>query len=405
MLTRPRFFSAARETGSAILHPTCEMSLTHCRHGATLFAAFFLLHTTAAPSSPQSDPPAGAQTGARLPAQQLDDLVAPIALFPDSLVAQVLAASTYPIEIAEAEQWVKDHPKWKPAKLMDEAKKQKWDPSVKALVAFPGVLTMFTQSLSWATQLGNAFLAQQADVMQAIQRMRTQAQAKGTLHTTPQETVSTEEQNGQSFIAIQPANPEVWYVPYYNPEYIWGPPVWGIYPPLVYPGVEVGFGFFPGIDIGLYFGGWGGWGWGGWGWGPNWYGGGLFIDYSFFHRYGFGEFHGELGRSAWAHDPEHRLGVAYPNRVVAGRFGAGCGRFGGEAPNFNRGGGGSRLGNPGFEQRGYSENHSVFGGYHDGGATRMQSDHGFSTMGAGRTGGFGGGGFGGGGRVGGGGRR
>jgi len=364
------------------LHLIIEMSLTHCRYGAALFAVFLLLQS----------PRASAQASAALPAQQLDDLVAPIALYPDSLVAQVLAASTYPIEIAEAEQWVKDHPKWKPAKLMDEAKKEKWDPSVKALVAFPQVLTMLTGSLTWTTQLGNAFLAQQADVMKAVQRMRAQAEAKGTLHSTAQINVATEEQNGQSAITIQPVNPEVWYVPYYNPVYIWGPPVWGIYPELVYPGVELGFGFLPGVDIGLYFGGWGGWGWGGWGWGPNWFGGGIFIDYSFFHRYGFGEFHGELGRGVWAHDPGHRLGAPYPNREVAGRFAAGSARFGG-APAFNRGAAAPRLGSPGFEQRGYNGNHSVFGGYHDGGITRMQSDHGFSSMGAGRTmGGFGGGG-------------
>jgi hypothetical protein len=362
------------------------MPLTRSRYGATLFAG--LLFLSVLPLGSQTT--ATATTTTRLSSQQLDDLVAPIALFPDSLVAQVLAASTYPLEIAEAQQWLKDHPKWKPSKLMDEAKKQKWDPSVKALVAFPDVLSMMTQSMTWATQVGNAFLAQQADVMQAIQHMRAQAEAKGTLHSTPQINVTTQEQNGQSAISIQQANPEVWYVPEYNPVYIWGPPVWGEYPPLLYPGVGVGFGFYPGIDIGLYFGGWGGWGWGGWGWGPNWFGGGLFIDYSFFHRYGFGEFHGELGRGAWAHDPGHRLGVPYPNHEVAGRFGAAGGRFGG-TPNFNRGEAGSRLGNPGFEQRGYSGNHSVFGGYHDGGMTRMQSDHGFSSMGAGRTmGGFGG---------------
>jgi hypothetical protein len=361
------------------------MLLTRCRYGAALFAVFLLFQS----------PRAGAQTSAPPPAQQLDDLVAPIALYPDSLVAQVLAASTYPVEIAEAEQWVKDHPKWKGAKLMDEAKKEKWDPSVKALVAFPQVLTMLAQDLTWTTQLGNAFLAQQADVMQAVQRMRAQAEAKGTLHSTEQIKVGTEEQNGQSAITIQPVNPEVWYVPYYNPLYIWGPPVWGVYPGLVYPGVEVGFGFLPGIDIGLYFGGWGGWGWGGWGWGPNWFGGGLFIDYSFFHRYGFGEFHGELGRGAWAHDPGHRLGAPYPNREVAGRYAGGGERFGGAAA-FNRSAGSPRLGSRGFEQRGYTGNHSVFGGYHDGSMTRMQSDHGFSSMGAGRTmGGFGGG-FGGG---------
>jgi hypothetical protein len=358
------------------------MLLTRCRYGAALFAVLPLLLS----------PKAGAQTSAPLPAQQLDDLVAPIALYPDSLVAQVLAASTYPVEIAEADQWVKDHPKWKPAKLMDEAKKEPWDPSVKALAAFPQVLTMMTESLTWTTQLGNAFLAQQADVMKAVQRMRAEAEAKGTLHSTPQVNVATQEQNGESAITIQPVNPEVWYVPYYNPVYIWGPPVWGVYPGLGYPGVEVGFGFLPGIDIGLYFGGWGGWGWGGWGWGPNWFGGGIFIDYSFFHRYGFGEFHGELGRGAWTHDPAHRLGVAYPNREVAGRYAAGGARAGGE-PAFNRGAGVPRLGSQSFERRGYNEHHSVFGGYHDGGVTRMQSDHGFSSMGAGRTmGGFGGGG-------------
>jgi len=239
------------------------MLLTRCRYGAALLAVFLLLQS----------PRGGAQTSAPLPAQQLDDLVAPIALYPDSLVAQVLAASTYPIEIAEAAQWVKDHPKWKAAKLMDEAKKEKWDPSVKALVAFPQVLTMMNETLTWTTQLGNAFLAQQADVMQAVQQMRAQAEAKGTLHSTAQENVTTQEQNGKSAIVIQPVNPEVWYVPYYNPLYIWGPPVWGVYPGLIYPGVEVGFGFLPGVDIGLYFGGWGGWGWGGWGWGPNWFGG------------------------------------------------------------------------------------------------------------------------------------
>ena len=218
--------------------------------------------------SPQNAP-AEVQPGAPMSPQQLDDLVAPIALYPDPLVAEVLAASTYPMEIAEAEQWVQDHPKWKPSKLMDEAKKQNWDPSVQGLVAFPDVLARLTQNMSWTTQLGNAFLAQQADVMQAVQRMRAQAEAKGTLRSTPQETVTTQNQNGQPAITIEPANPDVWYVPNYNPAYVWGPPVWGAYPPLLYPGIDVGLGWYPGIDIGLYFGGWGGWGWGGWGWDPE----------------------------------------------------------------------------------------------------------------------------------------
>jgi hypothetical protein len=380
------------------------MSRKPWRYGATLlgvFCAFLLLHAAVAPYPQQTASPAPAEAGAPLPPQQLDDLVAPVALYPDPLLAQVLAAATYPIEVAEAEQWLQDHPKWKPAKLMDEAKKQKWDPSIQGLVAFPDVLGRLAQNMTWTTQLGNAFLASQADVMQAVQRLRAQAMAKGTLHSTPQETVTTQSQGGQSAISIEPGNPNEWYVPNYNPVYVWGPPVWGVYPPLIYPGIDVGFGFFPGIDIGLYFGGWGGWGWGGWGWAPDWFGGGIFIDHSFFHRYGFSEFHGApLGRSAWVHDPAHRLGVPYPNRTVAARYASGAGRLGAAGTSFNRGNSRpqERFGNSGFEQRGYTQNHSVFGGYHDGGMTRMQSDHGFSSMGAGRT-------MGGGGMRGGGGRR
>ena len=209
-------------------------------YGAAVFAAFFLLPAVAAGHPPQNTPPAG--TGAPMSPQQLDDLVAPIALYPDPLLGEVLAASTYPMEIAEAEQWVRDHPNWKPSKLMDRAKKENWDPSVQGLVAFPDVLARLTQNMSWTTQLGNAFLAQQADVMQAVQRMRAKPMAKGTLHSTPQETVTTQNQGGQTAIVIEPANPDVWYVPNYNPAYIWGPPVWGAYPPLLYPGIDIGSG-------------------------------------------------------------------------------------------------------------------------------------------------------------------
>jgi Protein of unknown function (DUF3300) len=362
-------------------------------------------------------PAAGTEPAQRLTPQQLDDLVSPIALYPDPLLGEVMAASTYPVEVVEAYQWVQDHRQWKPSKLMDEAKKKNWDPSVQGLVAFPDVLERLSQDMSWTTQLGNAFLAQQSDVMQAVQRMRAQAEARGTLHSTPQQTVTTQNQNGQAFINIEPANPDVWYVPYYNPAYVWGPPVYGVYPPLLYPGIDIGFGWGPGIDLGLYFGGWGGWGWGGWGWMPNWYGGTIIVNNSFFHRYGFHHFHGDdrFATSVWSHNPEHRLGVPYANREVAGRFARPA--AGGA---FNRAFSGrqelpqQRFGSPEFEQRGWAGNHSVFGGYHNGGMTRMQSDHGFSSLGAGRTfgggfGGFGGGarGFGGGGArgFGGGGRR
>jgi Protein of unknown function (DUF3300) len=359
--------------------------------------------------------------------QQLQDLVAPIALYPDTLLSQILAASTYPIEVVEAQQWLQQNRNLKGQALMDAAKQQNWDPSVQALVAFPEVLTRLNQDIRWTTDLGNAFLAQQPDVMNAVQQLRAKAQANGKLQSTPQETVTTQTQNGQTAIDIVPPEPGVIYVPEYNPEWVWGPPLYGYYPPLLYPGIGVGFGFFPGIDLGLYFGGgWGLWGGFGWGWGPDWFGGRILLNGNFFHRYGFNDFHGGLG-GVWAHDPGHRLGVPYPNRAVAGRFGGGFGARGtagfrgGEAARgggFARGGEAGRGGDVGRGEaarggdagRSFAPaergSHSAFGGIQNGGATRMESDHGFSSIG--RSGGFsgGGGGFrGGGGGFGGGGAR
>jgi hypothetical protein len=255
--------------------------------------------------------------------QQLENLVSPIALYPDPLLGQVLAASTYPVELVEAQQWLQANNNLQGQQLMDAARQQNWDASVQAMVAMPDVLTKLTQDIQWTTDLGNAFLAQQADVMHAVQRLRSRAQANGKLRSTPQETVTTENQGDQAAIDIQPADPQVVYVPTYDPSYVWGPPAWGYYPPLFYPGF--GFGFGPGIDIGLCFGGWGGWGFGGWGWGPNWFGGGLFVNAGFFNRYGFrgyGFGGGFGGRSAWAHDPGHRMGVAYSNSRLNSRYGA-----------------------------------------------------------------------------------
>jgi uncharacterized protein DUF3300 len=154
--------------------------------------------------------------------------------------------------------------------------------------------------------------------------MRARAQANGKLQATTQETVTTTNQSGQTAIEIQPAGPQVIYVPLYDPYYVWGPPVWGIYPSLLYP--AYGYGFGPGIDVGLYFDGWGGWGWGGWGWGwgPNWFGHIVFVNNFFCNRYRYhnGLAGGFQGRTPWVHDPGHRLGVAYPNRQLSSRFGA-----------------------------------------------------------------------------------
>jgi hypothetical protein len=253
--------------------------------------------------------------------EQISNLVAPIALYPDPLLTQVLVASTYPLEVVEAEQWLQQNRSLTGAQLMDAAKQQNWDPSVQALVAFPDVLNRLNSDIQWTTALGNAFLAQQADVMNAVQKLRAEAKANGKLASSAQQMVNTETQNGQSVITIQPANPQVIYVPTYDPAYVWGPPAWGYYPALAYP--AFGYGFWPGINIGLLFGGWGGWGWGGWGWGwgPSWFGRSVFINNSFFNRYGFRNFHGGVGRATWAHNPAHRLGVGYPNRQLTGRFG------------------------------------------------------------------------------------
>jgi hypothetical protein len=357
-----------------------------------------------APPPEQTSPPPQQQP---LSPQQLDDLVAPVALYPDPLLGQLLAASTYPLELIEAQQWLQQNRGLTGQALVDAARQQNWDPSVQALVVFPDILGRLTSDIRWTTDLGNAFLAQQADVMAAVQRMRTRAQANGRLAPTPQQNVVTQNQGGQSVIEIQPANPNIVYVPSYNPLYVWGPPVFGVYPPLWYPGIDIGFGFGPGIEIGAFFGGWGGWGWGGWGWGFNWFGGGIFVNDRFFHRFGFNDWHGEgYGVRAWAHDPEHRLGVPYSNRGLAARYQGGERRGGGGFQNregFRSNGTegrtaapAQRFGGQGFEQHNFGSGHSAFGGIHSGGQTRMESDHGAFSMG--HFGGGGGGHFGGGGR-------
>jgi len=292
--------------------------------GAGLPAA---AQTSGQPPTPSAPEVAPAQT---FTVNQLDDLVAPVALFPDPLLTQVLVASTYPLELVEAQQWLQQNHRLSGTQLMDAARQQDWDPSVQALVAFPDVLNRLNSDIRWTLDLGNAFLAQQADVMRAVQHMRALAKANGRLTSTAQQTVTTETQGNQSVIVIQPANPNVMYVPIYNPAYIWGPPVGGYYPTLIYP--VYGFGFWPGINIGLSFGGWSGWGWGwsGWGWGPSWFGSSVFVNPIFFNHFGFHDhdFHGHghnfhggsSGWIAWAHNPSHRLGVSYPNRQLAGRY-------------------------------------------------------------------------------------
>ncbi len=149
--------------------------------------------------------------------EQLDNLVAPIALYPDPLLGQMLVASTYPLEVVEASRWLQQNRNLRGQDLVEAAKGQPWDPSIQALVAVPDALAKLNQDIRWTTDLGNAFLAQQADVIGAVQQMRARAQGNGRLGSTPQQTVTTEDQGGQQAIVIEPASPDVIYVPSYDP--------------------------------------------------------------------------------------------------------------------------------------------------------------------------------------------
>ena len=224
----------------------------------------------------QAAAPSGIQP-AQMTAEQLQQLVAPIALYPDELVAQILAASTYPTEIVEAERWLQQNSSLKGAQLAGEVDKQSWDPSVKALTQFPSVLANMDKNLSWTSALGDAYFNNQQDVLNAVQVMRTRAQAAGTLKTTPQQNVTTQ---GQTII-IEPANPQVVYVPQYDPWIVYGAPL-AVYPGYI-PGPWVAA---PIISFGVGFPiGWGfGWGWGWPAWGFDWGGGFVVFNHNrFFH--------------------------------------------------------------------------------------------------------------------------
>jgi hypothetical protein len=213
---------------------------------------------TAAPTQ------SGPTTPAPLSADQLNSLVAPIALYPDALVAQVLAAAANPDEVTYADDWLAQNRNLTGQALAQEVDQQSWDPSVKALTQFPSVLDNLAHNLSWTSSLGQAFANQQGDVMAAVQAMRAKAQAAGTLQSNSQITVT---QSAPSTIVIQPVNPQVVYVPQYNPTLVYGAPIvvpYYVAPPL--PVASVGIYFGAPITIGAWFGG-GGWGGGfGWGW-------------------------------------------------------------------------------------------------------------------------------------------
>src|SRR5579862_225270 len=311
--------------------------------------------------------------------EQLQQLVAPIALYPDSLVAQILAATTFPAEVVEADRWVQAHPDLKGDDLAKAVDQQSWDPSVKALTGFPSVLGNMDKNISWTSSLGDAYYNQQQDVMDAIQTMRKKAQDAGNLKTTQQQTV-TDDPYGD--VDIAPADPDVVYVPAYDPWLVYGYPVpvwpgWYEYPGIWFGGPYLSFGI--GFGIGWY-GGFG-WGWGHWGF--DWRNRYAVFDHERFYSH---------SRTFYNRDAFYRGGVR------------GAGVF--NRPNIGaRPYEGSRPAARGFapESRGESGMRSgAFSHYDHGGESRGYSSRGESSFHgggfSGARGGFGGGGHGGGGR-------
>uniref|UniRef100_Q01WV8 DUF3300 domain-containing protein n=1 Tax=Solibacter usitatus (strain Ellin6076) TaxID=234267 RepID=Q01WV8_SOLUE len=329
---------------------------------------------------------------------QLDSLIAPIALYPDPILSQVLVASTYPLEIVEAARWLKEHSTLKGKELTDAAATQTWDASVQTLVMLPDVLSRLNQDVSWTSELGNAFLAQQQDVMDAIQRLRQKASAAGALQSTPQQTVTTTTANDQPVIVIEPANPEVVYVPQYDPAVIWGPaPDYYPYPSLYYPTGDLSFG--AGMAVGAIWGG----GWNNWGWGFGWGHNNVVVNNNFINNNRFNRVNVANGNS-WIHNPAHRAGVPYADRNIANRYQGvaahpvarptvgqteqrldkipsqgGAARI---SPGNIGQGGGDRIGNRSVERPAASP--GAFGGMDQGGArTMMNSNRGSASRGGG----------------------
>jgi hypothetical protein len=265
----------------------------------------------------QTQQPAG--SAPVLKQEELDQVLAAIALYPDPLISQILMASTYPLEVVQADRWAKQNTSLKGDALTKALESQDWDPSVKSLVNFPQVLTMMSEKLDWTQKLGDAFLADEKKVLDTIQSLRAKAQASGNLKTTKEQTVVVEEK----IIKIEPANPQVIYVPSYNPTVVYGAWPYPAYPPYYYypPGYVAGsaFWFAAGVGLGAAWG----YAWGG----ANWGGGNVDIDVNRnFNsnrnidrsKYQGGNRGGQGGQ--WQHNPEHRKGVSYRDQGTAQKF-------------------------------------------------------------------------------------
>jgi uncharacterized membrane protein YgcG len=283
---------------------------------------------------PQPQPPAGApaaQGEQLLSSAQLDALVAPIALYPDTLLAQVLMAASYPLEVVQADRWVGANKKLKGDALKAAAEQQPWDVSVKSLVATPSVLEMMSKNLDWTQKLGDAVLAQQPDVMDGVQRMRTRAYDAKKLSSGSQQTVSVRQESGRQTIVIEPAAAGTVYVPYYDPAVVYGSWPYPADPPYYFPAggyvaagvVATGIAFGAGYALGRWNNGnyWGG--------NVNWNNNNINIDRN--------------RVTHWEHNPQHRHGVQYRNNAVQQKFSNNNLRAGSEGRMDFRGRGGEQV--------------------------------------------------------------
>ncbi|WP_342729019.1 DUF3300 domain-containing protein [Bradyrhizobium sp. B097] len=333
------------------------------RWGKTLLAIALMSVTPVAALAQTADkPPAQASQPAAaatqpadqlLKPEQLEALVAPIALYPDSLLANVLAASTYPLEVVQADRWLKERKSLKGDALKAEVDKQAWDDSVKALASTADVLSMMSDKIDWTKNLGDAVLAQQADVMDAIQRLRSKAQANNKLVTTKQQKVSVQTQENKQVIVIEQTDPDTVYVPYYDPATVYGAWPYASYPPYYfgYPSY-IGAGV---IAAGLAFGaGWAIGRWGNyWGGGCNWGNRNVYVNH--FSRT-------NNIANGWQHNIAHRQGVRYNNSSVQQRFGGNNNRAGVSDRMNYRGRDGQQVLNPGGDRAGGADRAGDRGG-------------------------------------------
>jgi Protein of unknown function (DUF3300) len=291
-----------------------DMRLSLSVIAAAVFA-FLVLSPFGVMAQTPVSPPASSQES--LKPQELEALVAPIALYPDTLLAEVLMAATYPLEVVQADRWLTANKNLKEDQLKAAVDKQPWDGSVKALVATPSVLTMMSSKLDWTQKLGDAFLAQQSEMMDAIQRLRTKAQANNQLTSTKEQAVTVRQEQDRQVIAIEPTDPNTVYVPYYDPAVVYGewpypdyPPYYfsDSYPSYIGPGlIATGIAFGAGyalsrwVSRGNYWGG-----------GINWNRNTINVNRPVVNP---------LNGNVWQHNPAHRRGVRYNNVNVQQRFG------------------------------------------------------------------------------------